>query len=170
MGPQLVELGRRAAMGRPIDTSLRSTATGTAETRQPERDLAEHGRNPMGPIVLDLAEGGAGPAFRPPSGMVPALRPNHRLLDLSQQLSAVRQRQSQSRKVAQITRADDLQYVDAAARTIDSGFHQAQNPPHPYSPAAETYDRSYPVQPSSPNLAAVPRSCYFIALPQIAAA
>ena len=37
--PDLVELGRRAAMRRPAEPSLRPAAAGAAEAGQPERDL-----------------------------------------------------------------------------------------------------------------------------------
>jgi hypothetical protein len=66
------------------------------------------------PVVLDLARGGAGPTLRLPGGMVPALDRNDRLLNLGQQLSAVRHGQAQIREVTQITRADDLQHIDAS--------------------------------------------------------
>jgi hypothetical protein len=46
--------------------------------------------------------------------MVPALGRNDRLLNLGQQLSAVRHGQAQIREVTQITRADDLQHIDAS--------------------------------------------------------
>jgi len=59
--------------------------------------------------------------------MVPALGRDDRLLNLRQQLFAVRQGQAQIREIAQITGALDLQHVDAAARTINPDFHQAQN-------------------------------------------
>jgi hypothetical protein len=125
----------------PTDTSLRPTATGTAETRQPERDLTEHGGDLAGPVVLDLARCRAGSAFRPPGGMVPALRRDHRMLNLGQKLSAIRQAQAQIREIAQITGALDLQHVDTAVRTIGPDFYQAQNQPHPHSPAAERLGR-----------------------------
>ena len=63
--------------------------------------------------------------------MVPALGCDDFLLDQSHKLLALRQGQAQSRDVAQITEAVDRHHVDAAARPIDPGFHQAQNPPHP---------------------------------------
>jgi len=59
--------------------------------------------------------------------MVPALGRDGRLLNLRQQLFAVRQGQAQTREIAQITGALDLQHVDAAARTVEPGFYQAQN-------------------------------------------
>jgi hypothetical protein len=46
--------------------------------------------------------------------MVPALGRNDRLLNLGQQPSAVRHGQAQTREVTQITRADDLQHIDAS--------------------------------------------------------
>jgi hypothetical protein len=94
MGPQLVELGCRAAMRRPIDTDLRPTAPGTAKARQPERDLAEHGGDLVGPIILDLARCRARLAGRPPGGMVPALRRNDRLLNLGYELLAIHKAQA----------------------------------------------------------------------------
>ena len=63
--------------------------------------------------------------------MVPALGRDDFLLDESHKLLALRQGQAQSRDVAKITGAVDLHHVDAAARPVDPGFHQAQNPPHP---------------------------------------
>jgi len=63
--------------------------------------------------------------------MVPALGCDDFLLDQSDKLLALRQGQTQSRNIAQIAGAVDRQHVDASARPIDPGLHQAQNPPHP---------------------------------------
>jgi hypothetical protein len=71
-----------------------------------------------------------------------------------------RQAQAQIRQVAKIIGTDDLQHVNAPARTVDPGFYQAQNQPHPHSPAAETYGWSCPAQHNSPNLAAFPPNVY----------
>jgi hypothetical protein len=62
MGPQLVEFRPRSAMRRPTDTSFRPTTAGAAEARQPDHDQTEHGRNPVGSVVLDLARCRARPA------------------------------------------------------------------------------------------------------------
>ncbi|EWY40685.1 hypothetical protein N825_32685 [Skermanella stibiiresistens SB22] len=53
------------------------------------------------------------------------------LLDESDKPLALRQGQTQIPDVAQIAGMINHHHVDAAARSIDSGFHQAQNPPHP---------------------------------------
>ena len=63
--------------------------------------------------------------------MVPALGCDDFLLDGSHKLLVLRQGQDQSRNIVKITRAVDRHHVDASARPIDAGFHQAQNPPHP---------------------------------------
>jgi hypothetical protein len=63
--------------------------------------------------------------------MVPALGCDDFLLDESHKLLALRQGQTQIRDIAKLTEAVDRQHVDASARPIDPGFHQAQNPPHP---------------------------------------
>ncbi|MGF7212948.1 hypothetical protein GGE65_007584 [Skermanella aerolata] len=63
--------------------------------------------------------------------MVPALGCDDCLLDQSHKLLALRQAQAQISNVTQITRALDRHHVDAAARSLDPSFHQAQNPPHP---------------------------------------
>ena len=118
-------------MCRPAVPSLRPAATGAAEAGQPEHDLTEQGGDLVRAVILDLAGGGAGSAFRPSDRMVPALGCDDCLLDQSHKLLALRQGQAQSRNVAQITGAVDHHHVDAAARPIDPGFHQAQNPPHP---------------------------------------
>ena len=110
---------------------FRPAATGTAEAGQPERDLAEQGGDLMGTVIFDLARGSAGATQRPSDRMVPALGCDDFLLDQSHKLLALRQGQAQSRNVAQITEAVDRHHVDASARSIDPGFHQAQNPPHP---------------------------------------
>lgn len=83
--------------------------------------------------------------------MVPALRRHDFLLDESQKLLALRQGYTQSRDVAGITSTYDLEHVDTAVRTINPGFHQAQNQLHPHSPAAETYGRSSLAQHTSPT-------------------
>jgi hypothetical protein len=100
--PQLVEFGGRAALRRPDDTGLRRVAAGTAEAGQPNRDRAEHGGNPAGPVIFQRARRAAGPAARPPGGMVPALRRDHRLLHPGQKLLALRVRQTEIRQIAQI--------------------------------------------------------------------
>jgi hypothetical protein len=79
-------------------------------------------------VILELARGSAGATQRPSDRMVPAR--DDFLLDESDKLLALRQGQAQSGDVAQITGAVDRQHVDASARPIDPGFHQAQNPPH----------------------------------------
>ena len=129
--PHLVEFGRRAAMRRPAVPSLRPAAAGAAEAGQPERDLAEHGGDLVGAVILDLARGSAGATYRPSGRMVPALGCDDFLLDQSHKLLALRQGQAQIRNIAQITGAVDRHHVDASARPIDPGLHQAQNPPHP---------------------------------------
>ncbi|WP_157599441.1 hypothetical protein [Skermanella aerolata] len=85
----------------------------------------------MGAVIFDLARGSAGATQRPPNRMVPALSCDDFPLGQSHKLLALRQGQAQSRNVAQIAEAVDRHHVDAAARSIDPGFHQAQNPPHP---------------------------------------
>ncbi len=55
---------------------------------------------------------------------------DHRLLDLAQELLSHRVRQTQVGKIAEITRAVDLQHVDAARRPLDPALHQTQYPPH----------------------------------------
>src|SRR5689334_13583159 len=122
-------------MRRPVDTSLRPTAPGTAETGQPERDLAEHGCDLMGPVVLDLTRCRARSAGRPLSGMAAALRRDQRLLDLAHKPLAIHQAQSKISEVAEVTRADNFQHVNAPDYPLDPGFHQTQNQPHPQSPA-----------------------------------
>jgi hypothetical protein len=109
---------------------LRPTAAGAAETEQSERDLTEQGGDLVRAVILDLAGGGAGSAVRPSDRMVPALGCDDCLLDQSHKLLALRQGQAQSRNIAKITGAVDHHHVDASARTLDPGFHQAQNPPH----------------------------------------
>jgi hypothetical protein len=63
--------------------------------------------------------------------MVPALGRDDFLLDQSHKPLALRQGQAQGRDVAQITGTVDHHHVDASARPLDPGLHQAQNPPHP---------------------------------------
>jgi hypothetical protein len=63
--------------------------------------------------------------------MVPALDCDDFLLDQSHKLLALRQGQTQSRDVVKITGRVDHQHVDASARPLDPGLHQAQNPSHP---------------------------------------
>jgi hypothetical protein len=111
--------------------SLRAAATGAAEAGQPEHNLTEQGGDLVGAVILDLAGGGASSAFRPSDCMVPALGCDDFLLDQSHKLLALRQGQTQIRDVAEITEAVDCHHVNTAARSIDPGFHQAQNPPHP---------------------------------------
>jgi hypothetical protein len=102
-----------------------------AETGQPERDLTEQGGDLVGAVILDLTGHGASSAFRPSDCMVPALGCDDFLLDESHKLLALCQGQAQSRNVAQITRTVDRHHVDASARPIDPGFHQAQIHPIP---------------------------------------
>jgi hypothetical protein len=128
--PDLVELGSRAALRRPLDPSLIGPTAGTAEAGQSNRDHAEQGGNPAGPIIFDPACGTAGPACRPLGGMIPALGCDHRLLNLAQELLAIRQAQAKIRKVVKVAGAVNLQHVNATQRPLDPGLHQAQYPPH----------------------------------------
>jgi hypothetical protein len=114
-----------------LASRLRAAATGAAEARQSERDLTEQGGDLVGAVILDLARGSTGATQRPPNRMVPALGCDDFLLDQSHKLLALRQGQTQIRDIAKLTEAVDRQHVDASARPIDPGFHQAQNPPHP---------------------------------------
>jgi hypothetical protein len=107
---------------------LRAAATGAAEAGQPERDLTEQGGDLVRAVVLELARGSAGATQ--PDRMRTALGRDDFLLDESDKLLALRHGQAQSPDVAQITGAVDRQHVDASARSIDPGFHKAQNPPH----------------------------------------
>jgi hypothetical protein len=115
----------------PADPCLGRATAGTAKARSPNRDLAEQRGNLVGSVVFDLAYGATGPAFRPPDGMVPALRRSDCLLNAGQKLLAFRVRQTEIRKIAEITGAVDRHHVDTAGRTFDPALHQAQNPPHP---------------------------------------
>src|SRR4051812_42025801 len=136
-------------MRRPALPSLRPAAAGAAEAGQSEHNLTEHG-GLVGAVILDLAGGSAGPTRRPSGGMVPALGCDDFLLDQSHKLLALRQGQTQSRNVAKITRAVDCHHVNASAQSLDPGFHQAQNPPHPRSPASQKLGRSYPAHTAPP--------------------
>jgi hypothetical protein len=106
-------------------------AAGTLEARQPDRDRTEQGRDPVEPVVFDLARGAAEATRRPLAGMVLALGGDDRLLNPGQKQLALRVRQAQNRKIAQITGAVDLQHVDTAGRTFGSDLHQAQYPLFP---------------------------------------
>jgi hypothetical protein len=128
--PDLVELGGRAALRRPLDPDLLAPTAGTAKARQPNRDSAEQGGNPAGTIIFDPAYTAAGPACRPVSGMIPALGSDDRLLNLAQQLLTLRELQPEVGKVAEITRVVDLQHVNTARRPLDPTLHQTQYPPH----------------------------------------
>jgi hypothetical protein len=110
---------------------FRPAAAGAAEAGQPERDLSEQGGDLVGAVILDLARGSAGATQRPSDRMVAALGCDDFLLDQSHKPLALRQGQAQSRNVAQIIGAVDCHHVDASARPIGPGLHQAQNPPHP---------------------------------------
>jgi glycosyltransferase involved in cell wall biosynthesis len=88
--------------------------------------------------------------------MVAALSRNDGLLNLGHELLAIHKAQSKTPEISQITGTDDLQHVDAPVHSLNPGFHQTQNPPHPHSPAADMTSRSYPAQHNSPNFAAVP--------------
>jgi hypothetical protein len=61
-----------------------------------------------------------------PAGMIPAL--GCRLLNLAQQLLAIRQAQAKIRKVVKVAGAVNLQHVNATQRPLD--LHQAQYPSH----------------------------------------
>jgi hypothetical protein len=115
----------------PAVPSLRAAATGTAKAGQSQRDLTEQSGDLVGAVIFDLAHGSAGATQRPPNRMVLDLGCDDFLLNKSHKLFAMRQGQAQSRNVAQIAEVVDHHHVDATARPVDSGFHQAQNPPHP---------------------------------------
>jgi len=107
---------------------LRPAAAGAAEAGQPEHDLTEQSGDLVRAVILDLARGSAGTTQRPSGGMVPAR--DDFLLDKSHKLLALRQGQTQIRDIAKLTEAVDRHHVNASARPIGPGFHQAQNPPH----------------------------------------
>src|SRR3954452_12713038 len=88
--------------------------------------------------------------------MVPALGGDDRLLNPGEKVLAFRKGQTEIREIAEITRAIDLQHVDAAGRIFCPALHQAQNPSHSGSPARETPGQSYPVQHRTPKLSTVP--------------
>ena len=127
--PQLVKFRRRAAMRRPAVPSLRPAAAGAAEAGQPEHDLAEHGGDLVRAVILDLARGSTGATQRPPGRMVPALGCDDFLLDQSHKPLA--RGSSPDPQCRPDPGAVDHHHVDASARPIDPGLHQAQNPPHP---------------------------------------
>ena len=62
--------------------------------------------------------------------MIPALGGDHRLLNLAQELLTLRELQPQVGQIAEVTRAVDLQHVNAARRPLDPTLHQTQYPPH----------------------------------------
>ena len=109
---------------------LRPAAAGAAEAGQPEHDLTEQSGDLVRAVILDLARGSAGTTQRLSGGMVPALGCDDCLLDQSHKLLALRQGQTQIRDIAKLTEAVDRHHVNASARPIGPGFHQAQNPPH----------------------------------------
>ena len=117
-------------MCRPAVPSLCAAATGTVEAGQPEHDLTEQGGDLVRAVILDLAGRSAGATLRPSVRMIPALGRDDFLLDESHKPLALRQGQSQIRDIAKVTEAVDRHHVNASARPIDPGFHQAQNPPH----------------------------------------
>ena len=118
-------------MRRPAKPNLRPAAAGTAEARQPDRDLAEQGGDLVGTVILDLTRCSTEATHRPLGGMVPALGRDDFLLDESQKPPALQQGQAEIREVAKITGADDLHHIDASAKILNTGFHQPQNPTHP---------------------------------------
>jgi hypothetical protein len=74
--------------------------------------------------------------------MLAALRRNDGLLNLGYKLLAIHQAQAKIPEVAQVTGTDDLQHVDAPDHSLNPGFHQTQNQPHPQSPAADMTGQS----------------------------
>ena len=88
MGLELIELGRRSAARRPVDSDLDRAAAGTAEAGQADGDLTERGGYLARAVVLDLTHGRARPAARPPGGKLPALGRDDFLLDETQKLLA----------------------------------------------------------------------------------
>jgi hypothetical protein len=56
--------------------------------------------------------------------MIAALRRNDGLLNLGHKLFAIHKAQAKIPEVAQVTRADDLQHVDAPHNSLNPGFHQ----------------------------------------------
>jgi hypothetical protein len=56
----------QVSSGNVMASRLRPAAAGAAEAGQPERDLAEHGSDLVGAVILDLARSSAGATYRPP--------------------------------------------------------------------------------------------------------
>ncbi len=69
---QLIELGRRLAVQRPVNTALDPVAGDAAEPRQPNGHLAEQRCDPMLPVILHVTGAAAGAAAWPPDRMGPA--------------------------------------------------------------------------------------------------
>jgi hypothetical protein len=80
--------------GNVMASRLRPAAAGAAEAGEPERDLAEHGSDLVGAVILDLARSSTGATYRPPGRMVPALSCDDFLLDESHKLLSLRQGQA----------------------------------------------------------------------------
>ena len=65
--------------------------------------------------------------------MIPALGCDHRLLNLAQELLAIRQAQAKIREVVKVAGAVNLQHVNATQRPLDPGLHQTHPIPDPQS-------------------------------------
>src|SRR5436305_14587528 len=89
-----------------------AATSATAKPRQPQRDLAEHGRDCMIPVVLHMANSAAAAAIRPPNGMISGLRGNDLLLQAGQQPLPFGQGQSQGANLTEIIRSVDCRDVD----------------------------------------------------------
>jgi hypothetical protein len=58
--------------------------------------------------------------------------------------------------LAEATKGPDIQYIDDPCRTIDPGFNQAQDPPHPRTPGQQPIGQSYHLRPYPPTFWTLP--------------
>ena len=137
MRVQLIQLRCRTTVRGPADVCLDAAAARAEEPGKPNRHAAEQRRDLTKPPVFDVTSAAAGRAIRPESRVFAGLRGNHRLLNTSQKLLGLGQREPQIRDIAKVRGATDFHHFDTPCRAVSSRFDQPQRPPHSPSPGRQ---------------------------------
>src|SRR4051794_34908439 len=129
---------------------------GAAKSREAHRHRPKQRRHSMKPPVLDMTRLTARRAIRTQDRMVVGLYGDHHSLQAREDLLRLGQCQPQLRNIAEITKRLDIHHVDDPRRTINPGFDQAQDPPHPQTPSQQPIGQSYRLRLYPPTSGTLP--------------
>src|SRR3954452_19918340 len=129
---------------------------GAAKSREAHRHRPKPRRHSMKPPVLDMTRLTARRAIRTQDRMVVGLYGDHHSLQAREDLLRLGQCQPQLRNIAEVTKRLDIHHVDYPRRTINPGFDQAQDPPHPQTPSQQPIGQSYRLRLYPPTSGTLP--------------